>query len=97
MKKLHEQRLKCKPHDKKILTWAFFNVNNELSIDVKSCIVCCVIVVLSSFAYIVQGWKFHCKYKTDEDKSLNIFEMVVGTCELAKELVDQELLIFCRY
>jgi len=53
MKKLHEQRLKCKPHDKKNLTWAFFHVNDELSIDVKSCIVCCVIVVLSSFASIV--------------------------------------------
>jgi len=52
MKKLHEQRLKCRPHDKKNLTWEFFYVNNELSIDVKSCIVCCVIVVLS-FASIV--------------------------------------------
>jgi hypothetical protein len=97
MKKLHEQTLKCKPHNKKFLTWAFFYVNDESSIDVKSCIVCYVIVVLSSFVSIVQGWKFHCKYRIDEDKSLNIFEMVVGTCELAKELVNKELLIFCRY
>jgi len=36
---------------------------------------------------IDQGWKFHCKYKIDENKSLNIFEMVVGTCELAKDFL----------
>jgi hypothetical protein len=28
-----------------------------------------IVVVLSSFASIVRGWKFHCKYKIDEDKS----------------------------
>jgi hypothetical protein len=36
-------------------------------------------------------------YKIDEYNNLDIFEMVVNINELAKELVDRELLIFCKY
>jgi phage anti-repressor protein len=35
--------------------------------------------------------------KIDETKSLDIFEMMANTNKLAKEFVNQELLIFCRY
>jgi len=36
-------------------------------------------------------------YIIDENMYLNIFEMVTNINELAKELVNQELLIFHRY
>jgi hypothetical protein len=36
-------------------------------------------------------------HKIYEDISLNIFEMVVNTSELTKELIDRKLLIFQRY
>jgi len=36
-------------------------------------------------------------YKIDEHRNLNMFEMMVTTNKLAKELVNQELLIFCKY
>jgi len=36
-------------------------------------------------------------YIIDENMYLNIFEMLANINELAKELVNQELLIFCRY
>jgi hypothetical protein len=35
--------------------------------------------------------------KIDENKSLDIFEMLTNTNKPAKEFVNQELLIFCRY
>jgi hypothetical protein len=35
MKKLYEQRLKWRPHDKKFPTWSFFCVNDEPLVDVK--------------------------------------------------------------
>ncbi len=36
-------------------------------------------------------------YKIDEYNNLDIFEMVVNINELAKEHINRELLIFCRY
>ncbi len=36
-------------------------------------------------------------YRIDKDNSLNIFEMVANTSELAKELVNWELLLFHGY
>jgi hypothetical protein len=36
-------------------------------------------------------------YKIDENKSLDIFEMVANTNELAKKLVNQALFIFHKY
>jgi hypothetical protein len=36
-------------------------------------------------------------YKIDENKSLEIFEMVVNTNKLAKKLVNRVLLIFHKY
>jgi len=36
-------------------------------------------------------------YILDEDRSLDIFGMVVNTSKCTKELVSQELLIFHRY
>jgi hypothetical protein len=46
MKKLHEQRLKWKPHGKNSSTWAFLCVDDESLIHVKmpqvmSCMMCC--------------------------------------------------------
>jgi hypothetical protein len=35
--------------------------------------------------------------KFNEDNSLDIFEMVIGTNELTKELVNKKLMIFCRF
>ncbi len=45
MKKLHEQRLKWRPHDTNSPIWAFVFVNDESPIDVKvpqvmHCILC---------------------------------------------------------
>jgi hypothetical protein len=36
-------------------------------------------------------------YIIDENMYLNIFEMVANINELAKELVNQQLLIYCRH
>lgn len=35
MKKLHEQRLKWRPHGRNSSTWVFFYVNERLLVDVK--------------------------------------------------------------
>jgi hypothetical protein len=35
--------------------------------------------------------------RVEEDKSLDIFEMIVNTSELTTELANKELLIFKRY
>jgi len=36
-------------------------------------------------------------YKIDKDNSLDIFEMATNTNEVAKELVNWELLLFHKY
>jgi hypothetical protein len=36
-------------------------------------------------------------YKSNEDNSLDIFEMVISTYDLTKEPINQNLMIFCRF
>jgi hypothetical protein len=40
---------------------------------------------------------WHCCQGVDEDYNLNIFEMIMNTNELVKELIIRKLLIFKQY
>jgi len=57
------------------------------------------ILLLKSYHHLHPLSKIESSFvnKSNEDNSLDIFEMVIGTNELIKEPVNQNLMIFCKF
>jgi hypothetical protein len=68
------------------LTWLSTQVNYQ-----KKFYISYAFEVLSSFTSYARLWNWTCKLKKiDEDYNLDIFDMIVDTSELIKELINKK-------